>query len=1162
MTKQGCIAQGNRLMRERAFERAIQCFAAIDTPVPGLVKICAENIVLARRYAIPAAGVQNAGVLVAGPSEARAQALSGAYAAALGTGGRCAVFSLPADILALHESQSDPLFLSHLLRFVRANPYQLVHLAGISVPAVAAAVLYRLLWGSTLLIDVDVAVLDSELNTGVFRPRQHARPLGVRDLVRMFDAHTVATPALQQIGGGDLLGLDGGSGSGACPQIERYLAAPRNGPALAALALRFVEQAPPLVQALLETPHNIPAGAGLSAVSPGKVFLSGAQPLATQGGPAAAAASLEEQLRQSQAQVQRLQDEVRRIAGGAVQEAVQRLIQPEPHAAAVAGHIPGISPSELRALAAVWGMQPLPAGLAALLPSKEVLVERMERLFDAAFYRSQLELPHGEDAFQHFCRQGWADGKDPNCLFSVGRYLALHPDAAHARINPLLHYVVASQFAVVDIGGVFAASFYTERHGIVAGGLTPLEHFVFHGLPQGEAPCADIAPPALLRAEELQAGAWRAAAVLLERIAYSAALESRLAPPSFERPAVSIVIYANGHSDAVASALALISAAPWEQPFEVIVAADGAAGPLTATLAGMRNVRYLAAQGQAGWSATVNRAVASAAGEYAIVLGGDIELRPGWAEEILATLSRDRTVDLVGAKILDGAGALRHAGTLLWQDASVTVIGGAVTHPSVNYLRDVDGVSPLLFGCRTQQFLSAGGLHPQFRQPADAMLDLACALRARGGRAVYQPLATVVAFGVGAQEAGDAADRALLQQRWQPQLAALPPPGEARQRGRIGHIMVVDQITPTPDRDAGSVTQAFILEILVRLGWAVSFVPEATMENRPGYTQALQRIGVQCVYAPHYQNLYEFVRDEGRTVDVAMLYKGPPTVHYLNIIGPHCPQARILFDTVDVHYLREMREAELAGSSEMMAKARRTKTLELEAMKRSDCTIVLSHHERELLEREAPDVRLAVLPLILDCPGPQVAAHETRDICFIGGFLHQPNRDAVLYFAEQIWPQIHARLPAAKFRIMGSHAPPEVLALASDSVVIDGFVPDLATSLGRCRISVAPLRYGAGIKGKVGSSLSYGIPCVATSLAAEGMGLGAHDGVEVADDPQEFADRVVRLYQDAAYWSQMSAAGIAFVEREYSLRASAKRIAGILDELGFPAAAGTATLFE
>jgi glycosyltransferase involved in cell wall biosynthesis len=201
-----------------------------------------------------------------------------------------------------------------------------------------------------------------------------------------------------------------------------------------------------------------------------------------------------------------------------------------------------------------------------------------------------------------------------------------------------------------------------------------------------------------------------------------------------------------------------------------------------------------------------------------------------------------------------------------------------------------------------------------------------------------------------------------------------------------------------------------------------------------------------------------------------------------------------------------------------------------------------------------PDSNLVVLPLIMDAPGLQVPFENLRDLCFIGGYRHKPNQDAVKYFVQEVWPLVKDRLPEARFRIMGSHVPPDIQALHGDGVIVDGFVPDLPGSLGRCRLSVAPLRYGAGIKGKVGSSLGLGIPCVASPIAAEGMGLGPSDGVEIAATPAEMADRICRLYTDDAHWHRMSAGGIAFVDREYSMRAVGKRLRQILTDLGLPAA--------
>src|SRR5262249_6424465 len=159
---------------------------------------------------------------------------------------------------------------------------------------------------------------------------------------------------------------------------------------------------------------------------------------------------------------------------------------------------------------------------------------------------------------------------------------------------------------------------------------------------------------------------------------------------------------------------------------------------------------------------------------------------------------------------------------------------------------------------------------------------------------------------------------------------------------------------------------------------------------------------------------------------------------------------------------------------------------------------------------------------------------------------HRPSVDAVLYFARQILPLIRARLPELKFLVVGSNSPPEVRALDGDGVTVVGYVPDLADYLGSCRLSVAPLRYGAGIKGKVAMSLAHGLPCVTSSIAAEGMNRAPGKEVLVADDPPAFADAVVRLYTDPALWHRLSQKGMEFVAQHYSPKAGRRHIRAIL----------------
>jgi glycosyltransferase involved in cell wall biosynthesis len=154
---------------------------------------------------------------------------------------------------------------------------------------------------------------------------------------------------------------------------------------------------------------------------------------------------------------------------------------------------------------------------------------------------------------------------------------------------------------------------------------------------------------------------------------------------------------------------------------------------------------------------------------------------------------------------------------------------------------------------------------------------------------------------------------------------------------------------------------------------------------------------------------------------------------------------------------------------------------------------------------------------------------------FLGGFGHPPNTDAVMYFISSVWPLLTPHLPErAKFVIAGSRPGPEILSLASDRIVVTGFVEDLRPYFDTARVFVAPLRYGAGIKGKVIQSLCYGVPSVVTSIAAEGIGLVSGRETLIADESTEFANSVLMAYFNRSLWHSLQSAGYDFVESNYS----------------------------
>ena len=205
--------------------------------------------------------------------------------------------------------------------------------------------------------------------------------------------------------------------------------------------------------------------------------------------------------------------------------------------------------------------------------------------------------------------------------------------------------------------------------------------------------------------------------------------------------------------------------------------------------------------------------------------------------------------------------------------------------------------------------------------------------------------------------------------------------------------------------------------------------------------------------------------------------------------------------------------------------------------------------EKEILLKEDPSLNIEIISNIHCVTKPQKSFSERKDILFIGGFAHLPNVDAVVYFVKEIFPLVKQRMPDVRFYIVGSNPPKQVLSLQSNAVVVTGYIKDVAPYFENCRLFVSPLRYGAGVKGKINQSMSYGLPVVTTTMGAEGMALV--DGVNalIADTPKEFAEKVVLLYNNEELWKRLSENSITNVQNNYSPEVAKESLKKIFDNL-------------
>jgi glycosyltransferase involved in cell wall biosynthesis len=367
-----------------------------------------------------------------------------------------------------------------------------------------------------------------------------------------------------------------------------------------------------------------------------------------------------------------------------------------------------------------------------------------------------------------------------------------------------------------------------------------------------------------------------------------------------------------------------------------------------------------------------------------------------------------------------------------------------------------------------------------------------------------------------------------------------------------GRILVVDHKTPTPDQDSGSASTFSYLQILSRAGFEVTFAP-FNLTNAGRYTQALNDLGVKTLSWPEWSSIESVIEALAPCSDLLLLYRAPFAMHVFDLARRVAPATKILFHAVDLHFLRLQREAALSGSQAQADAASFLRAIELDLIERADGSIVVSKYELDLLRELLPTAIVHQIPILRETPpqssGSAPSLQQRSDFLFIGGYEHLPNVDAVLWFVSEVWPIIQLRSFPRRFVIVGSKVPHNVAAIASDKIEVRGYVKDLVPLFASCRLSVAPLRYGAGIKGKIVTSLSYGVPVVATSIAAEGADLRHNESILIADTPAAMADQIIRLYDDDDLWQRLSANGYKTFQDKFSLTAGAQKVLAVVDGL-------------
>ena len=605
--------------------------------------------------------------------------------------------------------------------------------------------------------------------------------------------------------------------------------------------------------------------------------------------------------------------------------------------------------------------------------------------------------------------------------------------------------------------------------------------------------------------------------------------------------------------------------------YEIIIVNDASSDETLEQLATLvKGIKVLTNTENSGFIRSCNYGASQAKGKYLYFLNNDTRILENCLESLVKLIINNPQVGAVGSKLIYANGKQQEAGGIIWNSADGWNYGrlDSPEEPEYNYVRPVDYCSGASLLVPTELFKQLGGFSQDFIPAYYEDTDLCFALRELGYQVLYQPQSNVIHY-EGITSGTDLSsgikqyqviNQTKFREKWSKVLTKHLDndpnnvPKAARRLQGKPTILVIDSYVPLYDRESGCVRLLNILKLLLNLGYSVIFFPDNGYPEQP-YTSVLQQLGIEVIYGtPQRYNLEEKLIKYLPLIDGVWLCRPELCDKYMDLIRLKT-KAPIIYDTIDLHFLRLKRQKDyLDPSYQNTSWSWQTyQKLELNYANQAEATVVVTEDEKQVLSSLGVK-NVWVIPNIHEeiSLSEKVAFDQRAGLVFIGSYNHPPNIDAVKWLCLEIMPLVWASRPDITVNLLGSNLKDEVKELANDQVIVTGYVPEVEPYFQKSRIFVAPLRFGAGMKGKIGQSLSLGLPTITTKIGAEGMGLIDHQDVLIADTAEEFAQAVIELYDNMELWQKLADNSLETIKR-YQPATVQTNLQALLSNLGIVA---------
>lgn len=569
-----------------------------------------------------------------------------------------------------------------------------------------------------------------------------------------------------------------------------------------------------------------------------------------------------------------------------------------------------------------------------------------------------------------------------------------------------------------------------------------------------------------------------------------------------------------------------------------------------------------------GLTKSINLAIENAKGKFIYLLDSHVLVQENYLSRLIEVFNIKENVGSVGSKMISIDNTIIEAGNLVFENSEIVELGKseAIDAPQFNFLRKVDFCAGSLLLRKTKENGDLNVLNETFSSPYFAEADFCLKLNKEENQDIYyHPLSEVVCFD-NSFKAENNTDRKVFADHWNSYFINKKYVKSEKinynAHYKTPNFLFLEENMPKPDQDSGSRRFMEIIKILQRNGHHIVLAVKHFDETKDSdYITYFQNVGVEiCKDYVNTQNKIVKVEDQVVNalsyVDVVWIFRPLGFNHWYNLLKDKISRQKIIYDMVDLHYLRMERENNYIDivTKEREKEINFFKEKEYAGMNISDAVISISDEEKNTVSENGvkKDKIFTVSNIHKPVENIPLSFSEREGLLFIGGYNHLPNIDAVKFLHDQILPLVWTKNNQIKIFILGPDFPADLKEkYHSDRFQILGYQESVDFWFENSRVFVAPLRYGAGVKGKIGQALEFKLPVITTGIGAEGMSLEDAKTALISDEnPQNFADKILELYDNENLWQTLHENSLLPLSK-FSIETQEQNIKNMLQYLGF-----------